>query len=103
MKKLTSAELDALVAEATVHAYDEYEQARCLRRGHQRPIAMPFQATILGATVTVTTIESRPGSQITTLSTRGQYRQATGILDPPPPAPLPEGWEWVEAYRHWAP
>jgi hypothetical protein len=24
------------------------------------------------------------------------------VLDLPLPTPPPEGWEWIEAFRHWA-
>jgi hypothetical protein len=64
---------------------------------------MRFETTVLGVTVTVTSVELRPGSQTTARCKRGRYRQAIGILDLPLPTPLPTGWEWVEAYRHWAP
>jgi hypothetical protein len=33
---------------------------------------------------------------------RGRSRQRIGILDLPLPDPLPDGAEWVEAYRRWA-
>jgi hypothetical protein len=29
-------------------------------------------------------------------------RQSIPILDLQLPSPQPDGWEWIEAYRHWA-
>lgn len=101
--KLTTAELDAMVEEATVDAYDEYEQLAAFHTVIEDHLALPFDTTVLGITVSVTAIQDRPGSGIIALCRRGRYRQAIGILDLPLPEPPPEGWTWVEAYRHWAP
>lgn len=100
--RLTTAELDAMVEEATVDAYDEYEQLAAFHAVIEDHLALPFDTTVLGVTVSVTAIQDRPGSSIIALCRRGRYRQAIGILDLPPPEPAPEGWAWVEAYRHWA-
>jgi hypothetical protein len=100
--RLTTAELDAMVAEAIVDAYDEYEQLAAFRAVIEDRLALPFDTAVLGVTVTVTAIQLRPGSGIVALCRRGRYRQAIGILDLPLPGPAPEGWAWVEAYRHWA-
>ncbi|MFJ5676626.1 hypothetical protein [Streptomyces sp. NPDC093097] len=103
MKKPTRTELDAMVAEATVDAYDEHEQLDAFHTVIDDRLALPFDTTVLGATATVTAIQLRPGSGIVALCKRGRYRQRIGILDLPLPEPAPEGWAWVEAYRHWTP
>lgn len=102
MMRLTTAELDALVAEAIVDAYDEYEQLAAFHAVIGDHLALPFDTTVLGVAATVTGVQDRPGSGIVALCRRGPHRQAIGILDLPPPEPAPEGWAWVEAYRHWA-
>jgi hypothetical protein len=33
----------------------------------------------------------------------GRHRLAIGILDLPMPSPRPDGSEWFDAYRRWAP
>jgi hypothetical protein len=98
----TTAELDAMVEEAIVDAYDEYEQLAAFHEVIEERLALPFETAVLGVMVTVTAIQDRPGSGIVALCRRGRYRQAIGVLDLPAPEPAPEGWAWVEAYRHWA-
>lgn len=102
MTTLSDAELDALLEQATVDAYDEYEQHaafHCLLEEH---LAVPFQTTVLGVEVTVTKIDRSPSGEIAAICTRGKYRQAIGVLNLPLPTPRPAGAEWIDAYRHWA-
>ncbi|WP_377273771.1 hypothetical protein [Peterkaempfera sp. SMS 1(5)a] len=101
MKRPTSAELDALVAEATVDAYGEHEQLDAFHTVIADCLALPFDTTVLGITVSVIAVDLRPGSGIVAVCRSGRHRQAVGILDLPTPSPLPEGWQWVEAYRYW--
>jgi hypothetical protein len=101
--RFTTAELDAMIAEVIVDAYDEFEQLDAFHAVIEDRLALPFDTAVLGVTVTVTALQLRPGSGIVALCRRGRYRQAIGILDLPLPQPAPEGWAWVEAYRHWAP
>ncbi|KUJ50263.1 hypothetical protein ADL25_09865 [Streptomyces sp. NRRL F-5122] len=101
MIRLSSTELDALVAEAIVDAYGEDEQCAAFQTVIEDCLALPFSTVVLGVTVTVTATQDRPGSGITALCRHGRHTQAIGVLDLPPPDPTPEGWAWVEAYRHW--
>jgi hypothetical protein len=101
--RLTTTELDAMVEEAIVDAYDEHEQLAAFHTVIEDRLAVPFGTTVLGVTVTVASVQLRPGSSIVALCRRDRYRQAIGVLDLPTPDPAPEGWDWVEAYRHWAP
>ncbi|MFF7748242.1 hypothetical protein ACFZCP_03110 [Streptomyces sp. NPDC007971] len=98
----TTTALAAMVAEAMVDAYDEYEQLAALHAVIEDRLALPFDTAVLGVTVTVTAVRLRSGSGIVALCRRGRHRQAIGLLDLPLPEPAPEGWAWVEAYRHWA-
>ncbi|MFD8527141.1 calcium-binding protein [Streptosporangium canum] len=101
MTQLSKAELDALVEEAVVDAYDDDEQLSGFHVMIDEHLALPFQTTVLGVEVTVKKIDLLPGSGIVAICARGSHRQAIGILDLPLPAPSPEGSEWIEAYRHW--
>ncbi|MFF4753446.1 hypothetical protein ACWD5R_09580 [Streptomyces sp. NPDC002514] len=101
MRPATAA-LDAMVAEAIVDAYGEYEQLAALQAVIEDRLALPFDTAVLGVTVAVTAVRLRSGSGIVALCRRGRHRQAIGLLDLPLPEPAPEGWAWVEAYRHWA-
>jgi hypothetical protein len=99
--RLSTAELDALVEQAVVDAYDDHEQLTAFHTVIEDHLAVPFQTTVLGVEVTVTKIDLLPGSNIVAISTRGEHRQAIGILDLVLPTPPPAGSEWIEAYRHW--
>ena len=103
MSKLSDAELDALVEQATVDAYDEYEQLASFHAMIGERLAVPFQRTVLGVEVTVTKIDLLSGSGIVAICSRGKHRQATGLLDLPLPTPPPAGTEWIDAYRRWGP
>jgi hypothetical protein len=99
----TEQELDALVEEATVDAYDTEEQLSGLFTMVQEHLAVPFTTTVLGVQVTVEDIDLTEGSHIVACCVRGPWQQAIGILDLPLPAPAPEGAQWIAAYRRWAP
>lgn len=102
MANLSKAELDTLVEQAIVDAYDEYEQLAAFHVMIEDNLAVPFQTVVLGVEVTVAKIDLLPGSGIVAICTRGKHRQAIGVLDLPLPTPRPAGAEWIDAYRHWA-
>lgn len=83
------AELDALVEQAVVDAYDEYEQLTAFHAAIESYLAVPFQTTVLGVEVTVTKIDLLPGSGVVAICTRAKHRQAIGVLDLPLPTPPP--------------
>lgn len=102
-KQRSNAQLDDLVAQATVDAYDDEEQLAGLFTMIAEHLAIPFNTVVLGVEVTVRKVDLVPGSQIVAVCARGRHRQAIGILDLPLPTPAPEGAEWIEAYQHWGP
>ncbi|PVE04334.1 hypothetical protein Y717_12550 [Streptomyces scopuliridis RB72] len=102
-KPWTEQELDALVEEATVDAYDTEEQLSGLFTMVQEHLAVPFTTTVLGVQVTVEDIDLTEGSHIVARCVRGPWQQAIGILDLPLPVPAPDGAQWIAAYRRWAP
>jgi hypothetical protein len=101
-KKLSTAELDALIAEATVDAYGESEQATGFYTMFEEYLALPFKTQLLGIPVTVEGIDMTDDEQIVAVCVRGRSRQKIRILELPMPDPPPAGWTWVEAYRRWA-
>ncbi|MFG1954883.1 calcium-binding protein [Micromonospora sp. NPDC048830] len=101
MGSLSRAELDALVGEATVDAYDDDEQLTGLYTMIEDNLAVPFTTQVLGVEVMVRRVDLRHGDMVA-ICHRGRIRQAIGILDLPLPEPPPRGAEWIEAYRHWA-
>lgn len=102
MAELSGSELDALVEQATVDAYDEYEQLTSFHVVIAEHLAVPFQTNVLGVEVTITKIDLLSGTGIAAICSHGKHRQAIGILDLPLPTPPPAGAEWIDAYRHWA-
>ena len=102
MAALSEQELDALVEEAIVDAYDEDEQRSGFRVMIEDNLNLPFLTTVLGVEVTVTAIVDAPGTGIAAVCRMGAFEQLIGVLDVPLPSPLPAGAEWIEAYRHWA-
>jgi hypothetical protein len=102
MGVLDTAELEAMVEEATVDAYNEDEQMTGLFTMLEEHLGLPFTTAVLGVEVTVRGIDLTPDGRIVALCFRGGMRQSIGILELPLPSPAPKGAEWIEAYRHWA-
>jgi hypothetical protein len=98
---LSRVELDALVAEAVVACYDEDEQLTGLFTMIQDELTVPFTTEVLGLEATVRRVDLRVAG-IVAICHRGRLRQSIGILDLPLPDPLPDGAQWIQAYRHWA-
>jgi hypothetical protein len=100
VKELSGAELDELIAEATVDCYGEEVQLTGLATMIADNPAVPFETTVPGVTVTVSAID-RP----TPVSSRYASAASTGRLFPSLTCRcqirLP-GAEWIAAYRRWA-
>lgn len=101
MSGLSVAELDALIAEATVDCYDEDEQVLGLYSVMVDELAVPFQTTVLGVAVTVEDLDLTGRGHIVARCSRGGTCQAILVLDLPLPTPPPPGAQWIEAYRRW--
>lgn len=101
VSELSEAELDALIAQATVDCYNEDEELAGFAAMIEDNLAVPFETTVLGVTVTVRKI-SQTGSGIVATCVHGKHRQAIPILDLPLPDLPPQGVEWIAAYRRWA-
>ena len=93
--------LDKLVAEAIVDCYNESEQVTGLYTMIADHLALPFETTVLGVTVTVQRVDLNQREEIVAVCRRGGVRQTVPILDLPLPSPPPAGVEWIDAYRHW--
>ena len=99
---LDTEELEALVSEALVDAYGDGEKRVCFFTMLGDNLELPFQTTVLGVSVMVKSIDMVGEDDIVALCVRGRERQRLPILELPLPTPRPRGWEWIEAYRHWA-
>src|SRR5260221_13271186 len=98
MDKLSKAELDEMIAEATVDCHDGDEARSGFLAMLQDELLVPFTTAVLGVEVTVERV-TFSGEQIVAVCSRDKARQAIGILDLPLPSPEPEGAAWIEAYR----
>jgi hypothetical protein len=99
--KVSTAELDELIEQATVDCYNDSEQITGLFTMIEEHLALPFQTTVLGTTVTVARVDVTASDQIVAICKRDGHRQTIPILDLPLPSPAPDGAEWIEAYRRW--
>jgi hypothetical protein len=52
--------------------------------------------------VSVVGVDLAEDGRVVARCVRGSVRQDIGILDLPLPEPVPDGWQWIEAYRYWA-
>ena len=101
-QRLSKDDLEQIVEDATVDAYGESEQVTGFYTMLENDLELPFKTVVLGAEVTVERLDLTDDDRIVVVCQRGQKRQRLSILDLPLPDPPPKGWEWIEAYRHWA-
>lgn len=90
-----------MIEQATIDAHGEFEQTTGWFTMIDVSLAVPFETTVLGVSVTVERVDLTRGEQIVAVCRRGRARQALPILQLPLPSPPPEGAEWIEAYRQW--
>jgi hypothetical protein len=102
MSGLSVAELDALIAEATVDCYGEDEQVLGLYSVMVDELTVPSQTLVLGVAVTVEDLDLTGRGYIVARCSRGDIQQAILVLDLPLPTPAPPGVQWIEAYWRWA-
>lgn len=74
--------MQALIAEATVGAYNESKQR------------MGFYTIVV-----VERVDLADDDQIVAICRRGRSTQAVPILELPLPTPRPAGAQWIDAYR----
>ena len=99
--RLSKARLDVLVADATVDAYNEAEQAAGFFTMIEDHLELPFDTEIFGTKVTVGRVDMADDDSIVAVCRRGRERLRVPILEIPLPRPLPAGAEWIVAYRYW--
>ena len=102
LPRWSEAHLDGLIGEAIVDCYNTDEQLTGLFTMIEENLALPFETEVLGVPVTVERIELSDADQIIAVCRRGRTRQTICLVDLPLPSPLPNGSEWIEAYRHWS-
>jgi hypothetical protein len=93
--------LKALIEEATVDCYDEYEQATGLFTMIEDELELPFTTRIFGLEVAVVAVE-QDDSGFGVVCERQGERQLLSLSDLPLPSQPPAGAQWIAAYRLWA-
>ena len=99
--RLSRARLDELVEEALVDAYGESEQVTGFYTMMENDLQLPFETEILGMTVIVEGIDITEDDQLVAVCRRDKTKQRISLSELPLPSPLPEGAEWIVAYRYW--
>jgi Calcium binding len=98
---LSKARLDELVREALVDAYGESEQVTGFYTMVENDLRLPFETNILGVAASVEKIDLTEDDQLVAVCRNGKTRQRISLSELPLPSPLPEGAEWILAYRYW--
>ncbi|MGH2608349.1 MAG: calcium-binding protein [Tepidiformaceae bacterium] len=101
-RTLSSAQLDRLIAAATVDAYGESEQRTGFLTMMEDNLKLPFKTMLLGVPVLVERVDLSEADEVVAICRRGRSLQAVPILELPLPPLPPPGAEWIEAYRRWA-
>lgn len=91
-----------MMKEAVVDAYTDSEQRTGFYTMLEEHLAIPFNAEVLGAAVTIERVDMTDDEQIVAICRRGRSRQSIPILEIPLSKRRPAGAEWIEAYRLWA-
>ena len=90
-RRLSERELENMVEEATVDAYDESEQAVGFFTIIEDNLALPFDTVVLGVDVTVEKLDLANRGEIVAVCRRGRERQTVPLLDLPFLSPRPPG------------
>jgi hypothetical protein len=99
--RLTKVRIAEMIERATVDAYGDSEQITGWLTMIEEHLAVPFETTVLGVLITVERVDLDGSEQIVAICRRGRARQSLPLINLPLPTPLPDGAEWIEAYRHW--
>jgi len=94
--------LEELIEEATIDCYDEDEQHSGLLTMIGDEVVFPFEAKVMGDIVQVTAMKwpnHGYGLQFTCEKNGATYEIDVGSMEWI--EPLPEGFEWIEAYLSW--
>ena len=91
--RVSKAQLEALIAEDTVDAYNDSEQAVGFFTIMEDNLRVPFETEILGVKAIVERVEITDNDEIVAICRRDSKRQSISLLELPLPSPPPEGAE----------
>jgi len=95
--------LDELIEEATIDCYNEDEQHSGLLTMIEDEVVFPCEAKVMGDVVRITGMkwpDHGYGLQFTCEKNGETYAIDVGSIEWV--EPLPEGFEWIEAYLSWS-
>jgi len=99
--RLSKARLDELVEDALMDAYGESEQVTGFYTMMENDLRLPFDTELLGKTVIVEGIDITDDNHLVAVCRRDKTKQRISLSELPLPSPIPEGAEWIVAYRYW--
>jgi hypothetical protein len=99
--RLSKTRLDELLEKALVDAYGESEQVTGFYTMMENDLRLPFETQILGVAAIVEDIDITEDDQLVAVCRNGKARQRISLSELPLPSPLPEGAQWIAAYRYW--
>jgi hypothetical protein len=101
---MDEAKLEALLAEATAHCYDEEDEFWGVFSALVRGISLPLQASVSGEAVTFVGLDGRtsnPEAGVIALVRKGNQEEAVSLSELEMLDADPVSAEWLAAYRHW--
>jgi hypothetical protein len=101
LARLRKTKLEELVEEALVDAYGEEEEIGAFFTMIEEHLVLPFPVTLLGFEAMVEEVDLTDDGRIVAYCRRDGLKQTIDIRDLPLSAPMPEGAEWIAAYKHW--
>ncbi len=94
--------LNELIQEATIDCYDVSEEFSGIMTMLEDNVTCPFQAKIIGETVEVMSLEWPDyGNSVKAVCKNKNKKYTVDIGSFEWIEPLPEGFEWIEAYFQW--
>jgi hypothetical protein len=90
-----------MAAEATEGCYNASEKITGFYTMIDENLELPCEVMIGGVPMTLERIKVTEDDIIEAVCATGRHRQSTSVLELKFLAPLPAGYEWVEAYRLW--
>jgi len=92
--------LEELIEEAQVDCYDVYEQHSGLANSLIENLIFPFEASVIGEKIQVVDCDD-DGQNVYAICLREGRKFVINIDSLEFSKPLPEGYEWIEAYLFW--
>ena len=101
---MDEAKLEALLAEATAHCYDEEDEFWGVFSALVGRVSFPLQATVGGETVTLVGMDghtSAPEVGVMARVQKGGQEESVALADLEAVDPDPASAEWLATYRYW--